>query len=214
MSRLDEEEIDLVACTARQVWLRRNQWVLEEKFSAPIHVVQRASEQLEASKTLGSGTRSTSQQRVLHAPRVPEKWKVPPLDFLKCNWDAALDLNGQRMGIGILICNHEGVVISGKCSTQMFITDPLIVETVAVWTAALFIRIKGFDNVILEGDSMGVVQSLQGEEQSWAQASHLIEDTKRILGACRSWKVQHVRREANTAADRLAKTALQLVKEH
>ena len=34
------------------------------------HVVQRASEQLEASKTLGNGTRSTSQQRVLHAPCV------------------------------------------------------------------------------------------------------------------------------------------------
>jgi hypothetical protein len=48
----------------------------------------------------------------------------------------------------------------------MFITDPLIAETVAVWTTALFIRMKGFDNVILEGDSMGVVQSLQGEEQS------------------------------------------------
>ena len=89
-----------------------------------------------------------------------------------------------------------------------------IAETVAVCTAALFIRIKGFDNVILEGDSMEVVQSLQGEEQSWAQAGHLIEDTKRNLGAYRSWKVQHVRREANTAADRLAKTALQLVKEH
>jgi hypothetical protein len=81
MSRLVEEEIDLVACTARQVWLRRNQWAFEEKFSTPMHVVQRSSEQLEASKTLGSGTRSTSQQCVLHAPQVPEKWKVPPLDF-------------------------------------------------------------------------------------------------------------------------------------
>jgi hypothetical protein len=132
MSRLDEEEIDLVTSTTQQVWLRRNQWVFDKKLSAPIHVVQCALEQLEAAKTCNSGTRSNCQQCALHAPRVPEKWKVPPLDFLKCNWDAALDLNRQRMGMGILIHNHERVVILAKCSTQMFITDPLIAETVAV----------------------------------------------------------------------------------
>jgi ribonuclease HI len=84
----------------------------------------------------------------------------------------------------------------------------------SAWTAACFIKMKDFDKVILEGDSMGVVQSLLGEEQSWAPTGQLIDDTKRILGACSSWKVQHVHREANTAADRLAKMALQLVDGH
>jgi hypothetical protein len=125
---------------------------------------------------------------------------VPSLGFLKCNWDAALDLKGQRMGIGILVRNHEGMVIAAKCSTQLFITNPLNEETIAAWTVACFIQLKGFDKVILEGDSMGVVQSLTGEDQCWAQAGQLIDDTKRILGDCSLWKVQHVHREANTAA--------------
>ena len=106
------------------------------------------------------------------------------------------------------------MVLAAKCSTQSFITDPLNAETIAAWTAACFIRLKGFDKIILEGDSMGVVQNLIGEAQCWAQAGQLIDDTKRILGDCSSWQVHHVRREANTAADRLAKTALQLVEEH
>jgi hypothetical protein len=61
MRRLDAEELDLVASTARQIWLRRNQWVFEEKFSAPYHVYQRAAEQLEAAKTHASGTRSNNK---------------------------------------------------------------------------------------------------------------------------------------------------------
>jgi ribonuclease HI len=56
-----------------------------------------------------------------------------------------------------------------------------------------------------------VVKSLQDEEQSWAQAGHLIEDTKNTL-SCTAWRVQHIGREANAAADRLAKMALLLVK--
>jgi ribonuclease HI len=215
LNRLDDEEMDLVASTARQVWLRRNQWVFDAKFLAPTHVVQRAADQLESAKKCGSGTRTTRQQeRAPSGPRVSEKWKVPPWGFLKCNWDAALDVHGHMMGIGILVRDHEGMVVAAKCTTQRMINDPLNAETIAAWAAACFIRLKGFDKIILEGDSMGVVQSLTGDAQCWAQAGQLIDDTKRILYDCSSWKVQHVHREANTAADRLAKTALQLVEEH
>ena len=117
------------------------------------------------------------------------------------------------MGVDILIRDHDGVVVAAKCSTQSHVTDPLVAETIAAWTAARFITQKGFGNVIFEGDSLGVANSLQNEEQSWAPAGHLIEDTKNTLAGV-VWRVQHVGREVNAAANRLAKMALLLVEEH
>lgn len=70
------------------------------------------------------------------------------------------------MGVGIVIRNHEGEVVTAKCSTKLYITDPMTAEAVAVWTAAQFIRQLGIEHAILEGDSLEVVQSLQGEKKS------------------------------------------------
>jgi ribonuclease HI len=141
-------------------------------------------------------------------------WLRRHAHVLKCNWDAALDVGRKIMGIGLIIRDHEGAVVAAKCSTQSHVSDPLIAETIAVWKATRFIKHKGFGNVILEGDSLGVVNSLQDEEQSWAQAGHLIEDTKNTLSGL-AWRIQHIGREANTAAaDKPAKMALLLVEEH
>jgi hypothetical protein len=49
LQRFDETEVDFFASVARQVWLRRNTWVFEGKFSSPVQVLQHAMEQFEAS---------------------------------------------------------------------------------------------------------------------------------------------------------------------
>ena len=51
--------------------------------------------------------------------------------MIKCNWDAAVDVDGRRMGVGIVIRTHEGEVTATKCSTKPYITDPHTAEAVA-----------------------------------------------------------------------------------
>jgi hypothetical protein len=79
------------------------------------------------------------------------------------------------MGVGIVFRNHEGEVVAAKCSTKTHIVDQQISETVVVWTAALFIGQLGLIMLFLRGFSKGVVQSLRGEEISWAPAGHLLD---------------------------------------
>lgn len=67
----------------------------------------------------------------------------------------------------------------------------------------------GFQNIILEGDTLDIVQILQKEYQSWSRYGNLIEDLKTLLNSLMSWRVHHVKREANTAVHRLANVALQ-----
>lgn len=185
--------------------------MFEGVFSSPVQLLQRASDQLESAKSALTSKRQNGQQV---RPTPPKTWKPPPSNFLKCNWDAAIDTGGKRMGVGLVVRNHEGEVIAAKCFTKPFVTDPMTAEAVGAWSAAQFVRQLGMDQIILEGDSLGVVQSLQGEGNSWAMAGQMLDDVKITLGSCRAWQVRHVRREANSAADRLAKHALSLNGEH
>jgi ribonuclease HI len=211
LRRLDKDDVDMVACIARQVWLRRNKWVFQGEFATPTHILQCASNQLESAKSNGEAVRQVGQRR---SPQDRERWKKPSREFLKCNWDAAIDSDEMRMGVGVVIKNHEGEVVAAKCCTKPHITDPLVAEIVAAWSAAQFIRHLEIDHVLVEGDSLGVIQSLGGVDRSWAPAGHLVDDAKALLNNCRCWKAMHVRREANAAADCLAKMALQLIEEH
>jgi ribonuclease HI len=72
-----------------------------------------------------------------------------------------VDAVGRRMGVGIIIRTHEGEVMATKCSTKPYITDPQTAEVVAAWTAANLVWQLELKDVILEGDSLPVVQVLR-----------------------------------------------------
>jgi hypothetical protein len=78
--------------------------------------------------------------------------------MVKCNWDAAVDVAGRRMGMGIVIRSHEGEVMATKCLTKPYITNPLTAEAVTAWTTATLIGQLELKDVILEGDSLSMVQ--------------------------------------------------------
>lgn len=113
-----------------------------------------------------------------------------------------------------MIQNYEGEVVAAKCCTKTHITDPLVAKTVADQSATQFIRQLEIGQVIVEGDSLGVIQSLGGKDSSQVPVGHLIDDAKALLNNCRCQKAMHVHRKANAAADCLAKMALQLIEEH
>ena len=69
------------------------------------------------------------------------------------------------------------------------------------------------NSVILEGDSMEVVQALGNDEVSWGRYSTVINDAKLLLRNVSRWNVCHVRRTVNMAAHKLAKLALSLGEE-
>jgi hypothetical protein len=57
-------------------------------------------------------------------------WKKPPLDFVKLNWDASLDTNSKRMGVGDLIRDRVGNVLAAISSSIPLVQDPEVAETV------------------------------------------------------------------------------------
>ena len=68
--------------------------------------------------------------------------------------------------------------------------------------------------VILEGDSLEVVQALQKEGSCWSIYGQFINDAKTLLHGGHSWEDRHVKRLANTAAHKLARMALVMGEDH
>lgn len=50
-------------------------------------------------------------------------------NFVKTNWDAAMDLNNKKMGIGIIIRDEKGEVLATTCDQKIYVHQPAIIES-------------------------------------------------------------------------------------
>jgi ribonuclease HI len=139
---------------------------------------------------------------------VVEVWQKPPVGSIKVNWDAAVDKEGNRIGLGIVVRDHNGQVVAMQCSTRQFICDPATAEALAAWTAVSLCGSLGLQSVVLEGDACEVVQYLRTDGICRGTYGQIINDAKFLLSHVPEWRVQHVRRTANTAAHRIARLAV------
>jgi hypothetical protein len=64
-----------------------------------------------------------------------------------------------------------------------------VVETIAALRATEYCRNRGFSNIILEGDSLQVVQSLAKTDFNWTQHGQIMEDIREIMRSFPDWLV-------------------------
>ncbi|XP_059429145.1 uncharacterized protein LOC132162954 [Corylus avellana] len=144
---------------------------------------------------------------------VVQRWKKPPFGVVKFNWDAAVDKERERMGIGIIVRDHNGLILAAYVASRQYITDPTTTKALVAWKMVELCVCMEFQNVILEGDSLEVIQALRKEECSWGRCGTLINDTKLLLQNVDQWSFCHVKSTGNVAAYRLAKLAISLNEE-
>jgi hypothetical protein len=96
-AKCDTKEVEFFAMTARRLWLRCNAVIHGEKFMDPNKLLRAAIAELEDYHRAHEEGILDGQQEV---QQVPEKWSPPPTDFVKMNWDAAIDKRQGRVGLG------------------------------------------------------------------------------------------------------------------
>ncbi len=139
------------------------------------------------------------------------RWVPPPSSFYKINCDVALDNKKGRMGIGLLIRDSKGKVHAAASQVVDFIFDPVVGESIAALKAVEFCKNRGLDRIMVEGDSIQVVQSINKPGLNWGKYGHIVADIHEVLRFFREWKVCHTPRDANSAAHTLAKEGIQVV---
>jgi hypothetical protein len=207
LSKCSTEEVQLAVLVARQIWHRRNSVVFSGSFKSPKEILQMAKDQLEVFNMVnqpiskeGPGTRRTTISL----------WTKPPPGVLKTNWDAAVDGKRRKIGVGVIVRNHEGGVIAMMCEIINFIQDPVTAEALAARRAVEFSRTLGVGELILEGDALQIVEALQSEDGGRSLYGVIIEDALQIMQSFLNCKVSFIHREGNEEAHKLAKLAISL----
>jgi hypothetical protein len=148
------------------------------EFFTPAGLVRVAYDQQEAFSLAEQGIR---RQTNIIQPMVIQRWNKPPFGVIKLNWDAAVDKEGKKMGVGIIARDYHGAILAVFVASRLFITVPTTAEALAAWKMAELCVKLGFNDVLLEGDSLEVVQALCKEEYTWGRYGTLINDSKLLL---------------------------------
>jgi hypothetical protein len=135
IDKCSAEEVKMAVMVARQIWHRRNYMVFGGKFMSPKLLVKTAEDQLEAFTSANQHirTQGTGVRREHYIP-----WTKPPLGVIKVNWDAAVDGKQRRIGIGVIVRNHEGRATAMMSETMEYIHDPVTAEALAARRAVEF----------------------------------------------------------------------------
>ncbi|XP_059455141.1 uncharacterized protein LOC132185379 [Corylus avellana] len=136
-------------------------------------------------------------------------WKAPPEGYIKLNWDAAVDKETKRVGLGVVARNHRGEVLAMYCDTKASTTA----EALAASRAVLVAGNLAWNKIILEGDALEIVQRLSRSGSWMGSFGMVMEDMKTHLMQFQEWQVEHIPRCVNEVADSLAKLALHLSSE-
>jgi ribonuclease HI len=204
LSRFCLADVCLVAVLSKKIWMRRNSVVHGGIFAHPNQLVQEAENLL----TTFGGLHNVHDQ-VSHGVEVgPVKWKAPPFGRYKVNWDVALDFSAKCLGIGIIVRDYQGFPLAAQSLVHNSLHSPVVAEALGALRAAEFSRDSGFQDVILEGDSLTVVQDIRAMVSNCTAHGQIVEDTWAVLNSRRSWMIGHTKREGNQAAHELAKFAV------
>ena len=97
------------------------------------------------------------------------------------------------------------------CKPFVGVTDPLIVEAMALREGAIFAQLRGFSHVVMEVDFSAVVDLWNLRHVSRSIVAPILDNIGEISTSFASFSIKYVRREANMPADRCAKLACSLL---
>ncbi|XP_065619309.1 uncharacterized protein LOC136063207 [Quercus suber] len=168
------KSLELLAYTAWTVWNQRNKVRLNLQACPMHHVAEQAAELLAQYKanTEASGTHVRSNGNGGY------RWRAPQAGFVKVNFDGAVFDDANKSGVGVVIRDSYGAVLASCSEKILQAYKAELTEALAAWKALSFAHELGFQNVILEGDALHLIQALKSQEQSLCALGLLVEDVK------------------------------------
>ena len=192
-----------------QLWHMRNRKIHEGQQMDTQRAILLAHTIMEEYQAAYNQTESSSQ--VLQQQDNLRRWEVPRETMYKINVDGALLKTPKIAGMGVIIRNNEGLPMASLMASRHYVTDPAAAELFAAIQGLQLAHDIGIRRIILEGDSLNTMKALCGcvEEYSNSWLGNEVMEARHLLEKFEVWKTSIIRREANVAAHRLARQALQ-----
>lgn len=129
-------------------------------------------------------------------------WRKPELGCLKLNTDGYIDKDGS--GFGGLFRNYKGDPICAYASKASH-DDIFMVELWAIWRGLVLALSLRIDKIWIESDSLSVVNTINRKQPHGPKPSDCLNHIWKMLEKIDRYQVTHTWREANRAADYVAK---------
>ena len=133
-------------------------------------------------------------------------WRPPNPPSIKINFDAAVGV--ECVGLSVVCRDHRARVLFIWTVVHDLI-DPLLAEAKAALLAVRKAFEVGFHSIVLEGESLLVIQAIQNllSAQIWTIDS-VIFDIQSLLAKISFWYASHAYMELNTTAHSIARWTL------
>jgi hypothetical protein len=165
-----KEEFEIFCITGRKIWLRRNEWIHEGAFTHPNTLALGAQQIQEEFHRINQKKDGEPQQGS------DNRWQNPLEGWLKVNCDAAIDRGGRRMGVGIILRDHEGNIRAAWSFSRPGLLDPTAAEASALFHGLKHCKELGVSKLVVEGDSKVIISAVQNRDASSSRFGHLIDD--------------------------------------
>ena len=192
--------VPLFAVMAWSIWYQRNKFRLNDN---PLPLQNIAG----FAKNYLSKFKSLEKSHPHGSSSILRKWHPPTVGAVKTNYDGAMFRESDKAGIGVVIRDSEGQVLAAL--SEQIVKPPLveILELLAARRAVKYTTELGYAQLVCEGDSESVVNSLRGSgmESSWG--GHIIKEILSQSNSFLSISFAHVGRQGNAVAHALAQRA-------
>ncbi|KAJ9147286.1 hypothetical protein P3X46_029463 [Hevea brasiliensis] len=129
-------------------------------------------------------------------------WITLPANVLKLNFDAAINSFRNRGATKVIVRNSKGQILDWACKKYNFIINPLVLESLACRDTALLAVNRGFHFIIVEGDSLLVINVVKNLVIP-QDIQQVIHDVRQLSLSFTSISFSHVKRTCNLAAHAL-----------
>ena len=109
------------------------------------------------------------------------------------------------IGVGVVIRNYRGELMGAISKKIHLPLGAIEAEAKAMEEGILLAWDLGLKNIIVQGDSLAVVQALNGITSLAISIHKVIKGITWCLKWFDTWKISHSRRSSNTAAQSMAK---------
>lgn len=188
-----------------RIWKNRNELCFKDKEYNAEELLKRIAEDTEEWQTREQHT--TSERAPRTAPSAPARWRPPPQQWVKCNFDATWRTEGHLCGLGWALRDEKGQILWMGARTLPKVKTVLEAELEALrWAVTIMYQFR-YNKVIFESDSQNIITLLNSDE-NWPSLNPTLQDIRGMLYHFEEVKIKFIPRGANTVADRITREAI------
>ncbi|CAN1139388.1 hypothetical protein LINPERHAP2_LOCUS11236 [Linum perenne] len=132
------------------------------------------------------------------------KWHCPPEGVIKCNIDAAVFAESNKVGAGLCLRDNNGRMLKFKSLCKMSRAPVKEGEAWALWEGLKWAVEENLTQMMFENDAKTVVDSIHGDLTDHTEFGDWITRCQEILANHTSFQVLFVKRSFNVVADAIA----------